>query len=142
MVAYRIFADLVVVVHAAYVAFVLFGLLVVLTGWWLGWGWVRNFWFRAAHLAAILIVCAEAVCRIECPLTTLERWLRRQSGAATYRGDFIGHWVHELIFFEAPGWVFTASYLAFGLLVVAAYVLVPPRRPGAGRAELPSRPAP
>jgi hypothetical protein len=36
--------------------------------------------------------------------------------------------VHELLFYDAPGWVFTLVYTAFGLLVVAAFILAPPRR--------------
>jgi hypothetical protein len=46
-------ADIVLIVHFAFVAFVVGGLALVWIGAVLGWAWVRNFWFRAAHLAAI-----------------------------------------------------------------------------------------
>ena len=40
------------------------------------WEWVRNWWFRVAHLVAILIVAAEAFLDIPCPLTEWEYRLR------------------------------------------------------------------
>ncbi len=125
---YKLAADVVVVMHAAYVSFVVFGQLAVLIGILCRWEWVRNRWFRWLHLAAISIVVAEALLGIVCPLTTLEGWLRARAGQANYQGDFVGHWVHELLFYEAPPWVFTLVYTAFGLLVVATFVIAPPRR--------------
>jgi hypothetical protein len=125
---YRFAADVVVVLHAAYVSFVLFGQLAILAGILCRWDWVRNRTFRWLHLAAISIVVVESLLGIVCPLTTLEAWLRAQSGQATYAGDFIGHWVHELLFYDAPPWVFTLIYSAFGLTVLGAFFLAPPRR--------------
>ena len=129
MVIYRALADVVVVLHAAYVSFVTIGLVAILIGLACRWAWVRNFWFRAAHLTAIAIVCVEAVAGIVCPLTTLESYLREKGGETAYAGDFVGHWVHELIFFDAPPWVFTVCYITFGLLVVVTFLLGPPRWP-------------
>ena len=131
----RILADLIVVFHASYVSFVLFGLILILLGVWLRWGWVRNFWFRALHLTAIGIVVAEALAGITCPLTDWENRLRRMAGQAGYPGDFLGYWAHQLIFYRAEPWVFTVLYLLFGLAVLAAFILAPPRRPGRSRIE-------
>ncbi len=127
MVAYRILADLIVILHAAYVGFVVLGLAAILIGVVLRWNWVRNFWFRAAHLAAIAVVAIKAIAGQVCPLTTLENALREMGGQTRYPGDFVGYWAHELIFFEGPLWVFTVSYVAFALLVLALYLLAPPR---------------
>lgn len=129
MVIYRILADLVVVLHAAYVSFVVFGQAAILFGLVLHWAWIRNFWFRTLHLVAISIVCLEAIAGIVCPLTTLEDFLRLRAGRSGYSGDFIGYWVHEWIFFDAPPWVFTICYVAFGLIVAATFLLAPPRWP-------------
>jgi hypothetical protein len=126
---YRVLADLVVVVHAAYIAFVLFGLLAVVSGAALGWGWVRHFWFRAIHLAMIAVVVIQAIAGVICPLTILENYLRIRGGARPYPGSFIGYWVHELIFYDAKPWVFAVCYTIFGLIVVAVLFLVPPRWP-------------
>jgi hypothetical protein len=73
---YRLAADVVVVLHAAYVWFVVFGQLAILIGILRRWAWVRNKWFRWLHLLAISIVVFESLLGIVCPLTTLEGWLR------------------------------------------------------------------
>ena len=44
-----ILADIVVVIHFAYVAFVVLGLVAVLMGYVFKWNWVRNRWFRLTH---------------------------------------------------------------------------------------------
>ena len=87
--------------------------------------------FRLAHLAAIGIVVAESWVGFECPLTTLERWLRVRAGAATYVGGFVEHWFHAVLFYDAPPWVFVAGYSLFGLVVVATWWRFPPTRRGA-----------
>ena len=124
---YRLAADAVVLIHFSYVAFVVVGLLAILLGLLCRWGWVRNVWFRSLHLLAILIVAGEAVCGITCPLTTWEQHLRALAGDTAYRGDFIADWVHQLLFYEFPPWVFTLAYVLFGLVVLAAFVFAPPR---------------
>ena len=124
---YRILADAIVVVHAAFVLFVVGGLALVLLGRWRGWRWVHNVWFRGLHLAAIAFVVAESWLGIVCPLTEWEQSLRDLAGQTAYRGDFIAHWVHEALFFEFPTWFFTLVYTLFGLGVLAALLFVPPR---------------
>jgi len=127
MLSYRIAADLVVIVHFSYIAFVAFGLLAILIGLAMGWRWVRNPWFRVAHLIAIAIVAVQAIAGVVCPLTTLENALRQQAGQASYPGAFVGYWAHRLTFYQAPLWVFTLGYVLFGLAVLGTFVLAPPR---------------
>jgi hypothetical protein len=124
---YRILADVVVVLHASYVAFVLFGELAILLGILLRWEWIRNRTFRIAHLAAILIVVFESWSGITCPLTTWEDWLRSEAGESVEQGDFIGRWVHHVLFYRADPWVFTTIYSVFGALVILSLILSPPR---------------
>jgi len=122
---YRFLADMVVAIHALYVAFVVFGLVAILIGYARGWRWVRNLYFRIIHLVAILFVCAESIIGIDCPLTTLENALRLGAGQNRYSGDFIGYWLDRLIFYDFPPWVFTMVYLAFGIVVLSTLWLVP-----------------
>ncbi len=131
--SYRILADLVLVIHALFVGFVVFGLLLILIGRWRGWGWVRSFWFRLAHLLAIGLVVVQAWIGVLCPLTILEQNLRRCAGDEGYAGGFVAHHLHRLLFFEAEPWVFTLIYTLFGAAVLATLLLVPPRRPRACR---------
>jgi hypothetical protein len=127
---YRVLADAVVVIHLAYVLFVVFALVAILLGAMFGWRWTRNFWFRIVHLLMIGIVVVQAVLGVMCPLTTLENGLRRSAGQADYAASFIGHWAHELLFIDAEPWQFTVAYCTFGGLVLLALLSAPPRLPG------------
>jgi len=123
----RIAANATLAAHAAFVLFVVLGLVLILLGGVRRWAWVRNRRFRLLHLGATGFVVAESWLGLACPLTTLELWLRQLAGQAAYDGDFIAFWLRRLIFFEAPPWVFTLAYTAFGGLVIASWWLYPPR---------------
>jgi Protein of Unknown function (DUF2784) len=124
----RVLADLIVVFHATYVSFNVIGLAAILLGVVFRWSWVRKIWFRAIHLITIGIVVGESLMGVPCPLTVWEAQLRRIAGQTAYTGDFLGHWVHQLIFFRADPWVVTLIYTLFGLAVLVAFILAPPRR--------------
>ena len=127
---YGVLADIVLVVHFAFVLFVLLGLIAIWAGGCLRWSWVRNFWFRLAHLCAIALVAAESVGGVVCPLTTWEDKLRRLAGGGDhYAGSFIQHWVHRLMFFEARESTFTVIYVIFFTAVLASFWAVKPRPP-------------
>jgi hypothetical protein len=123
----RILADLIVILHVCYVAFVVLGLVVILAGIVFRWPWVRNKYFRVIHLAMIGIVVAEAMAGIPCPLTVWEKQLRLRAGQVSYAGDFLGNWAHKVLFYRAEPWVFTMIYFLFGLAVLAAFILAPPQ---------------
>jgi hypothetical protein len=125
---YQLLADAVLVLHFAVVVFVIGGLGAVVAGNLRGWSWVNGWLFRLAHLAAIGFVVAQSWLGQLCPLTTLESWLRVQGGSTAYAGSFVEHWVRRIMFYEAPAWVFTVAYTAFGLLVLVAWWYFPPRR--------------
>jgi hypothetical protein len=116
------FADLVLAVHFAFVAFVVGGLFLIWLGAAAGWRWIRDFRFRAAHLAAISFVALESLAGLACPLTIWEDSLRGAGGDT----GFISRWLHRILFYSFPEWVFTLAYILFALAVVATYALVPP----------------
>ena len=117
-------ADALLVVHFLIAGFIVGGLTFVWIGALAGWGWVRNPWFRYLHLAAIVFVAAEALLGVACPLTVWEDLLR--GGARP--GTFIGRWVQRLLYYEAPPWVFTTAYVAWGAATLLTFRLVPVRR--------------
>lgn len=118
-------ADFVVAVHVAYVACVVFGLLLVLAGRAFGWDWVRNRWFRGIHLAMILIVVARTTILTDCPLTSWEDDLREWGGQADLEASRVGYYLHLVIHPGLPTWVFPPVYVLFGMLVVATLWIVP-----------------
>lgn len=131
-------ADLTLVIHAGFVAFVVVGLVLIWIGRFRGWAFVRNFWFRAAHLAAIGLVAGESLGGFVCPLTTWEDRLRMLAGGQQrYAGSFIQHWLHRLIFFDFGERVFTIAYVAFFLAVALSFWLIPPRWPPARAGQTP-----
>lgn len=124
---YHAVADLVLILHVAFVAFVVAGLLLIWIGGFCGWRWIRNPWFRALHLAGIGLVVVEAWLGFVCPLTTLEMALRERAGDATYHSSFIEHWLQQLLYYEAPAWVFVAGYTLFGMAVAGSWWWFRPR---------------
>ncbi len=124
---HALLADIVVLIHAQFVLLVVAGQLLILARWLLEWNWTRNPAFRIAHLAAIGFVVAEAWLGIVCPLTTLEMELRSSAGQSVHEMSFIGFWLHRLLFYTAPEWVFTLIYTLFALAVAATFAFYPPR---------------
>ena len=118
---HSLLADLILVVHFAFVLFVVGGLGLIWAGGLLQWRWVRHRLFRLAHLAAILFVAAEAIAGAMCPLTVWEDALR---GRNTDTG-FIARWIHSVMFYTLPDWVFTLMYVTFAVVVAVTFWLVP-----------------
>jgi polyferredoxin len=116
-------ADVILVLHAAFVLFVVGGLVATWAGIAANRAFARNPWFRGLHLAAIGIVVAEALLGYMCPLTIWEDMLR---GTASGKG-FIQRWVHAWLFWDWPAWAFTTLYVAFGAMVAATWFKFPPR---------------
>lgn len=128
--AAALLADLVLAIHVAVVLFVVLGELLFLAGGWRGWRWVRHRGLRIVHLLLMGFIALQAWLGQLCPLTDWEQWLRTRAGEATYSGSFIAHWLGELLYVDAPWWMFIAAYSAFALLVLATWWWVPPRRRG------------
>lgn len=108
---YRLCADLVLVFHLAFVAFVVFGGLLVLR-------WPRVMWF---HLAALTWGALTEFLGLICPLTPLEVHLRELGGEAGYSGDFIDHYITSLVY---PAGLTRDIQFWLGVLVVVPNVLL------------------
>ena len=125
---YRVAADGVLIIHAGFIAFVIFGLIAIWMGIFLRWEWVRNVWFRAAHLLTIAWIVGQALLDITCPLTTWENTLRLRGGQDAYdSAGCIQFWLHRAIFYTAPPIVFKVVYLSFAALVIGTLIFAPPR---------------
>lgn len=120
--AWRLLADLLVTLHLAFAAFVVFG-------GFLAWKWR---WAVLAHLPALVWgFWIETSGRI-CPLTPLENHLRHLAGEAGYQGGFLEHYVVPILY--PPGLtrpdqsVLAALLLAINLLAYGT-LLRPHRHP-------------
>jgi hypothetical protein len=124
---YSLSADLILLLHFAFVVFVVLGLVLIVVGKFLHWSWVRNPWFRLLHLIAIGFVVLETWLGMICPLTIWELTLKEKAGNAVYSGAFIAHWVERILYYRAQAWVFYLGYTVFGGLVLACWFWVRPR---------------
>jgi hypothetical protein len=125
---YLIVADIILLIHVLFVLFVVFGLLLILTGKIFAWGWVHNFSFRITHLVAIGVVVLQSWLGLICPLTVWEMDLRARADDSVYEGSFIAYWMQSLLYYRAEEWVFILLYTLFAVLVVASWYWVRPRR--------------
>jgi hypothetical protein len=106
---FRYAAELVLVVHAAFVVFVVIGVLLVVRHPWLAW----------LHLPAVVWVAALEFNGWICPLTPLEVALRQRAGDAGYGGGFIEHYVLAALY---PEGLTREIQWALGAVVVALNV--------------------
>lgn len=85
---YALLADLVVIVHAAFVVFVVSGGLLALR-------WPRVAW---AHFPAFVWGSWIELSGAICPLTPLEQHWRQLAGQAGYTGGFIEHYLEPILY--------------------------------------------
>jgi len=113
--AFRWLADLTVLIHSAFVVFVVAGGLLVMR---------RRMWAWVHVPAAVWGVAIEWAGWI-CPLTPLENWFRLQAGVAGYGGGFVEHYLLPVLY---PAGLTRGAQIALGGLVVvfnlAAYWVV------------------
>jgi hypothetical protein len=86
--SYRWAADAVLLLHLAFIAFVMFGALLALL-----WRWIPV--IQAP--AAVWGIFVELTGRI-CPLTLVENDLRIRAGASGYGASFVEHYLLRLIY--------------------------------------------
>jgi hypothetical protein len=110
-VIYRLTADLIVVCHALFVLFVIFGGLLV-------WRWKR---VLALHLLAVGWGVLVELAGLICPLTPLENHFRELGDQASYRGDFIDHYVTAALY---PAGLTRNIQIVLGLAVVLFNVVI------------------
>ena len=108
---WQFLADLILLLHAAFVAFVVLGGLAVLR--WPAMAWV--------HLPAVAWGAAIEFGGWICPLTPLEVALRQRGGEAGYSGSFIEHYLTPVLY---PDGLTHSMQVVLGLTVLAVNGLV------------------
>ena len=102
----RVLADAVVVVHLAFIVFVMSGGAAVIV-------WPRLAWL---HLPAVIWAAYVEFTSTICPLTPLENLLRSRAGQSGYQGDFVEHYVLPIIY---PSGLTPQVQTILGIVVVA-----------------------
>jgi hypothetical protein len=108
---YGLLADLVLIAHLAFVAFVVLGGFLVLR-------WPRLAWI---HIPVALWGAAIVVTGFTCPLTPLENRLQRLGGRAGYQGGFIEHYVTAVLY---PDGLTRQAHLLLGAAALALNLVV------------------
>lgn len=113
---YDLLANLVLLVHLLFILFVIFGGLLVIRRHWLAW----------IHLPCVSWGVLLEFLHWTCPLTPLEKYLRRLADGLSYDGGFIEHYLGIFIY---PGWLTPQVQIAMGValtvlnLVIYGYIL-------------------
>jgi hypothetical protein len=103
--AYRLGAELVLMLHLGFVLFVVAGAFVA----WRGRRWL------VAHLAALAWGAGIEFTGLVCPLTWLEHYLRTMAGASGYAGGFVEHYLLAVLY---PAGLTRAGQMALGCAVL------------------------
>lgn len=88
---WRALADLVLLIHLAFIVFVIVGGFFASRWRWLPW----------IHLPAVAWAVVLEFSGWICPLTPLENSLRQASGEAGYAGGFLEHYLVQVVYPEA-----------------------------------------
>lgn len=103
---FSVLADVILVLHFAFILFVVLGGALVM----------RWLWLAILHIPAVLWGAATEFLGLICPLTPLEISLRQQAGEAGYAGSFVGEYLLPLVY---PGALTTTVQIWLGILVIA-----------------------
>jgi Protein of Unknown function (DUF2784) len=104
-------ADLVVVLHSAFVLFVVFGGLLALR-------WPKLVY---VHLPAVLWGAFIELAGGVCPLTPLEKRLRESAGLQGYQGGFVEHYILPVLY---PAGLTRSVQLVLGMLVIGVNLVI------------------
>lgn len=116
-------AAFILAIHLVVIAFNVAGCVLVPVGAWRGWHWVREFWWRLAHLLSFAVVAAQALAGRACFLTI---WQADAAGSS-HAQPLIASWINRLIYWPLPLWVFAVLYVLVFVYVLALWVWVRPQ---------------
>lgn len=125
---YKVLADAIVIIHFAWILFMLLGFIFTLCGFF-----YRSFFdrwlFRTLHLCGIVYVGLLAALRQYCPLTILEYTLRaKYNPELTYPGSFIVHYIEKLVYPDVDLLVILIPTVIIAVFTIAVFIIKPPTR--------------
>ena len=125
---YKIFADLIVVMHFLWILFMLSGFFLTLRGFF-NPKFFDRWLFRVLHLCGIAYVGLLALLRQYCPLTILEYTLRAEyNPELRYPGSFIVHYIEKLVYPDINPLVILIPTVVIAILTIAIFIIKPPTK--------------
>ncbi|MFH1146266.1 MAG: DUF2784 domain-containing protein [Pseudomonadota bacterium] len=113
---YRVAADIVVLLHFAWIIFLVLGALIGR----------KHRSLKMMHIGGLVFAALMQTFGWYCPLTHLDVWLRRRHNPAlSYEGSFIVHYIEELVYVQVSPYLI--HFLTVVIIVFSAYLYV--RRP-------------
>ncbi len=136
---YKILADLIVVIHFAWILFMLWGFFLTLgsvIGLCVFGGasprcrrFMDRWIFRTVHLGGIAFVALLAALDQYCPLTIWEYNLRRAADPGlVYPGPFIVRWLERLVYPDVPPLAIVIPTIGVAVFTLLAYLFCPPAK--------------
>jgi len=109
---YRILAEVVLVVHLAWIVWVIAGAY-----------FTRNRPFLAGfHIASLMWGLLVELGPWPCPLTLAEEFLERKVGIDPYRGGFLVHYLDSIVYPKVPESVLIAAGVAVCIFNLLVYI--------------------
>jgi hypothetical protein len=121
-------ADVILLIHFAFVIFVIFGFVFIWIGYHFKLKWVQNAKFRTIHILVMGFVLCESLIGMICPFTEWENDLRLKGGQSqTYETSFVKDWVYRIMFFDFSERTFMTIYALFFILMLLTFWKIPPK---------------
>ncbi len=108
---YRLYADILLALHLAFVLFAVLGALLTLR-------WKKVVWL---HIPAVLIAATAALTGWICPLTPMENWFRIRGGGTGYSTTFVEHYITPVLY---PADLTRGMQIALGIFVIALNAVI------------------
>jgi hypothetical protein len=123
---YKILADIIVMVHFAWILFMLVGFILTLRGFF--YKEFFNRWlFRMFHLFGIIYVSLLAMMGKYCPLTVWENTLRsRYDPNLAYAGSFMIHYVEKLVYPDINPLIIQIPTTFIAVFTIIVFIIRPP----------------
>jgi len=127
--AYKIFADTIIVVHFLFILFMLFGFFLTLYGIFFRHKFFDRWLFRLLHLLGIFYVVSLSILGKYCPLTILENELRlRYEVYSVYSGSFIVHYLEKLVYPDVNPLVIQIPTVFLAIFTIVVFIIKPPEK--------------
>ncbi len=124
---YLLAADVILLIHFLFVAFVVLGFIFIWIGYFTKQKFARNAKFRICHILVMGIVLCESLIGMICPLTEWENYLRVRRGQdQVYETSFMKEWLHKIMFFDFSELTFVIVYALFFAVILLTFRVIFP----------------